>query len=84
MYLREPIVIEAVPSEQAVRGTRQRTSAVWSAIERACENEDFRPRPSALCNWCSFQSLCPIYGGDPARASEFTGVSLPEPVAQAG
>jgi putative RecB family exonuclease len=84
MYLREPLVIEAVPSEQAVRGTRQRTSAVWSAIERACENEDFRPRPSALCNWCSFQSLCPIYGGDPAQASEFTGASLDAPIAQAG
>lgn len=46
MYLREPVVIEAEPSEQAVRGTRQRTSAVWSAIERACEHDDFRPRPS--------------------------------------
>src|SRR5580704_4280271 len=84
MYLREPLVIEAVPSEQAVRGTRQRTSAVWSAIERACENEDFRPRPSALCKWCSFRTLCPIYGGDPARASEFTGASPVAPVARAG
>jgi putative RecB family exonuclease len=84
MYLREPLVIEAVPSEQAVRGTRQRTSAVWSAIERACESEDFRPRPSALCNWCSFRSLCPIYGGDPALASEFTAASPVAPVARAG
>jgi putative RecB family exonuclease len=84
MYLSEPVVIEAEPSEQAVRGTRQRTSAVWSAIERACENEDFRPRPSALCNWCSFRTLCPIYGGDPARASEFTGAAPVAAVARAG
>jgi putative RecB family exonuclease len=84
MYLREPLVIEAEPSDQGVRGTRQRTAAVWSAIERACEHEDFRPRPSALCNWCSFRSLCPIYGGDPARASEFTGASPVVPVARAG
>ena len=69
LYLKEPVAIEADPSEQAVRGLRQRTAAVWTAIERACENEDFRPRPSALCNWCSFQSLCPAFGGDPARAS---------------
>jgi putative RecB family exonuclease len=84
MYLREPLVIEAEPSDQAVRGTRQRTAAVWSAIERACEHEDFRPRPSALCKWCSFRSLCPIYGGDPTRASEFTGTSPLVPVARAG
>ena len=84
MYLREPIVIEAEPSEQGVRGTRQRTAAVWSAIERACEHEDFRPRPSALCNWCSFRSLCPVYGGDPALASEFAGASPHLPIARAG
>jgi putative RecB family exonuclease len=84
MYLREPLVIEAEPSDQAVRGTRQRASAVWSAIELACEREDFRPRPSALCNWCSFRSLCPIYGGDPARASEFTAPNQDSPIARAG
>ncbi len=70
MYLREPLVIEAEPSEQAVRGTRQRTAAVWSAIERACVQEDFRPRPSALCNWCSFRPLCPAFGGDPTQAQQ--------------
>lgn len=84
MYLREPIVIEAEPSDQAVRGTRQRTAAVWSAIERACENEDFRPRPSALCKWCSFRPLCPIYGGDPAQAVELAGVRPSLPIARAG
>jgi len=70
MYLRGPLIIEAVPSDQAVRGTRQRATAVWSAIERACEADDFRPRPSALCGWCSFRDFCPAYGGDPARAAE--------------
>jgi putative RecB family exonuclease len=84
MYLREPVVIEAEPSEQAVRGTRQRTSAVWSAIERACAQEDFRPHPSALCNWCSFKPLCPIYGGDPSLASEFTVAPAVDRIAQAG
>jgi putative RecB family exonuclease len=81
MYLRDPVVIEAEPSDQAVRGTRQRTAAVWSAIERACEHDDFRPRPSALCNWCSFRELCPAYGGDPARAAEWTSTTTPLPQA---
>jgi putative RecB family exonuclease len=71
MYLREPVCIEAEPSDQALRGLRQRTAAVWSAIERACEKEDFRPRPSALCNWCAFKALCPAFGGDPALAASW-------------
>jgi putative RecB family exonuclease len=69
LYLKDPMVIESDPSEQALRGLRQRTSAVWSAIERACEDEDFRPKPSALCSWCAFQEFCPAFGGDPAAAS---------------
>jgi putative RecB family exonuclease len=71
LYLREPVCIEADPSDQALRGLRQRTMAIWSAIERACEAEDFRPKPSALCGWCSYKSLCPAFGGDPALASNW-------------
>jgi putative RecB family exonuclease len=74
MYLGTPVVIEATPSDQVIRGLRQRTAAVWSAIERACETEDFRPRPSALCSWCQFQALCPAFGGDPAQASRLAVV----------
>ena len=77
MYLRGPLVIEAAPSEQAVRGTRQRASAVWTAIERACAADDFRPRPSALCGWCSFRPLCPVYGGDPTEARAFVEAQGP-------
>ena len=81
LYLRDPLAIEALPSDQAIRGTRQRTAAVWSAIERACLREDFRPRPSTLCNWCSFQTLCPAVGGDPTRTAEY--VAGAEPLSRA-
>ena len=80
LYLRDPLCIEAEPSDQALRGLRQRTQAVWSAIERACEADDFRPKPSALCGWCSFKALCPAFGGDPALASSWP---LPEPLSVA-
>ena len=76
LYLRDPVSIEAEPSEQALRGMRQRTSAIWSAIERACEAEDFRPKPSALCNWCAFKPLCPAQGGDPALAAAWPLVEV--------
>lgn len=69
MYLGgQPQVITTTPSEQSVRGMRLRIGAVWNAVERACEHDDFRPRPSALCNWCAFVAYCPAHGGDPADA----------------
>jgi putative RecB family exonuclease len=70
LYLSQPVAIVCEPSAQSVRGLEQRTSAIWKAVERACANDDFRPRPSALCTWCSFQEFCPSFGGDPARVRE--------------
>jgi putative RecB family exonuclease len=74
LYLREPVAITADPSDQALRGLRQRTAAVWSAIERACASEDFRPKPSRLCDWCGFQALCPAFGGNPDLAAGWGNV----------
>jgi putative RecB family exonuclease len=70
LYLSEPVAIVAQPTEQSIRGLRQRASAIWSAVERACERDDFRPRPSPLCDWCAFRDYCPAWGGDPAQARE--------------
>ena len=70
LYLAEPVAIVARPSEQSIRGMQQRAEAVWRAVERACEHDDFRPRPSPLCEWCSFRAYCPAFGGNPSDASE--------------
>ncbi len=68
LYLRDRVAIVAKPSEQSLRGLRQRAAAVWAAVQRACALEDFRPRPSGLCAHCSWQAWCPAFGGDPALA----------------
>ena len=68
MHLKEPTSIIAEPSDQALRGQRQKAVAVWTAIEQACEKEDFRPRPSRLCDYCNFKSFCPAFGGNPDEA----------------
>jgi putative RecB family exonuclease len=61
LYLREPLAITAVASEQSIRGQRRRAVAVWSAIERACDAEDFRPHVGPLCDYCSFKDSCPAF-----------------------
>lgn len=65
LHLREPLTIIAQPNAQSLRGHRQRTAAVWAAIERACGTGDFRPRPSPLCSFCNYRPLCPSHGGTP-------------------
>src|SRR3954465_11533246 len=67
LHLREPIAISTVPSAQSVRGLEVRARAIWSAVELACERDDFRPRPSRLCDYCAYKAYCPAVPGDPSR-----------------
>ncbi len=74
LHLAEPVSISVVPSEQSIRGLRNRAQAIWSAVELACATEDFRPKTSKLCDYCSFKAYCPAFGGDlsalPARTPQ--------------
>ncbi len=60
-YLRQPVTISTAASAQTIRGQRKRAVAVWSAIERACAAEDFRPHVSGLCSSCHFKTSCPAF-----------------------
>lgn len=66
LHLAEPMRIVNVPTEQSTRGLARRVEAIWAAVERACADDDFRPRPGRGCSWCSFHAYCPAQGGDPA------------------
>jgi len=70
MYLSSAEVVSLSPSEQSVGAMERRAIALYAAVERACERDDFRPHVSRLCDWCAFRSYCPAFGGDPARAVE--------------
>lgn len=70
MYLRTGETITAIPSAQSVKFITTRTTAVWKAVEKACQTGDFRPKPGALCTSCAYQPWCPAFGGDPSLAAE--------------
>jgi putative RecB family exonuclease len=78
LYLGEPLEISTIPSQQSTRAIERKVGAIWTAIERACSRDDFRPRPSKLCDWCAFQAQCPAFASttlvdladrEPARAA---------------
>jgi putative RecB family exonuclease len=80
LHLAEPVAIVSTPTEQSIRGVEKKLQAVWSAVERACERDDFRPNPSRLCDYCSFRAYCPAQGGDlslvPAPGAERPAVAV--------
>jgi putative RecB family exonuclease len=73
-YLAQPVAIVAEPSDQSIRGLERRVGAIWTAVERACQREDFRPNPGPLCHWCSFKAYCPSFGGDPSAVPRLASV----------
>ena len=78
LYLRQPLAITTHPTDRTTRGTRRTLAAVWQAVERACERDDFRPQTSRLCDYCAYKPFCPAYGGDPTAAA---AALRPEPAA---
>ncbi|MET8351711.1 PD-(D/E)XK nuclease family protein [Micromonospora sp. NPDC005206] len=65
LYLRDAEVLDYTPDAEELVRFERTVVALWRAIEQATARQDFRPRPSRLCDWCSHQALCPSFGGTP-------------------
>lgn len=68
LYLGDPVIVHTEPTDQSTRQLERKLRSIWQAIRSGCEREDFRPRRSKLCSWCSYQQWCPEFGGDPSQA----------------
>jgi putative RecB family exonuclease len=53
------------PDEADLLSTERKILAIRDAIKASAKNGDFKPAPSRLCQWCSFQALCPAFDGTP-------------------
>ncbi|WP_151523352.1 RecB family exonuclease [Serinicoccus kebangsaanensis] len=70
VYLGDRTVLWIDPTEADLRATERKIRALWSAIEQVAVSGDWRPRRGRACSWCSFQSLCPAWGGTPPPLPE--------------
>ena len=65
LYLKDAEVCDYSPDAEELERFERTLVALSEAIERAKREQDFRPKPSRLCGWCSHQALCPEFGGTP-------------------
>jgi putative RecB family exonuclease len=65
IYLGNGEIVRYTPDEADLLATERKINALWQAIDRARTSGDWRPRQSRLCEWCSYQALCPVFGGTP-------------------
>lgn len=65
VYLADSRVLSLDPTADELLATEAQVEDLWRAIMRDAERGEFRPRTSRLCDWCSFQPLCPAFEGTP-------------------
>jgi putative RecB family exonuclease len=79
IYLGNGELLRYVPDERDLIATERKVEAIWQAIRRAEESGDWRPRRSRLCDWCSYQAICPEFGGTPPPLPVRETTPLPTP-----
>jgi putative RecB family exonuclease len=65
LYLGNRDKVAATPSAGDLERTRLKIDTLWREIQRMAAARDFPPVKGPLCGWCSFQSRCPLFGGEP-------------------
>jgi len=64
MYLTGPKVLEIPIDDGQLDAMERQLEALWNAIEQAIATDHFPPRTGVLCDWCSYQDICPAFTDD--------------------
>ena len=65
VYLGNGEMLRYEPDEADLLATERKVEAIWRAIQVRQETGDWQPRPAGAVRWCSYQALCPAFGGTP-------------------
>lgn len=85
LYLRDGGTVVMRPTDEDLDKIQHEIRELWNDILSAARSGNFRTQKSKLCGWCSFQDLCPEFGGqapelDPAAVEKVLGVLPGSPV----
>ncbi|HZK06191.1 MAG TPA: PD-(D/E)XK nuclease family protein [Actinomycetaceae bacterium] len=70
IYLGNGQTITLDPTAEELIDFEQQVLEIWNRIETAARSGTFEARRTPLCPWCSFQALCPLFGGTPPPLPE--------------
>jgi putative RecB family exonuclease len=61
LYLNGPTQYAMPVNDKVLDGVERQLRALWRSIETAIESDTWTPSPGVLCDWCSFQDICPAF-----------------------
>lgn len=66
LYLNGPTLYRLPIDDRQLDAMDGQLRALWQAIEKAMATDRFPARPGRLCNWCSYQEICPAFADEVA------------------
>lgn len=70
LYLKSQSVLTLDPQAADVDQFEDRLLTLWDAVSKSALSGDFVPKKGPLCGWCSYQAICPLFGGEPGLPAE--------------
>lgn len=61
IYLGSAQLLRSSPTESDLIATERILNRIAEEIASAMRDDKWTPRPSRLCDWCSFKSICPAF-----------------------
>ena len=61
LYLNGPTLYRLPIDDRQLDAMDSQLRALWAAIERAMSTNRFPTRQGRLCDWCSYQEICPAF-----------------------
>jgi putative RecB family exonuclease len=61
IYLGDGHLLKNSPTEIDLLATEKSLIKISEAIFKSMESDEWKPRKSRLCDWCSFKSICPAH-----------------------
>ncbi len=61
LYLNGPTLYRLPIDDRQLDAMDGQLRALWVAIEKAMASNRFPARPGRLCDWCSYQEICPAF-----------------------
>jgi len=69
LYLNGPTLYRLPVDDRQLNAMDVQLRALWKAIDRALSSDRFPTRTGRLCDWCSFQEICPAFADDDVQTS---------------
>jgi putative RecB family exonuclease len=69
IYLNGPTVYQIPVDNEQLDAMDAQLRALWTTINTAIETNVFPPQTSKLCDWCSYQTICPAFASDDVAPS---------------